>query len=80
MHNPSCVTKCCIKDKAWFNKDHKWANLAKQEVYQIWRRNCSGITWNNFVGLKNTAQEADAATEEECNDSVRNTLVGTTNS
>ena len=45
---PSQVIKFCIKDKVWFNGDCKRANLAKQEVYQLWRRNCFGITWNNY--------------------------------
>ena len=42
---PYRVIKFCIKDKAWFNEDCKRANLAKQEAYQLWRRNCSDITW-----------------------------------
>ena len=54
---PSQVTKFHIKDKAWFNEDCKWANLAKQEAYQLWRRNHSDITWNNYVHLRNAAQE-----------------------
>ena len=29
---PSRVIKFCIKDKAWFNENCKWANLAKQEA------------------------------------------------
>ena len=77
---PSRVTKFRIKDKAWFNEDCKRANLAKQEAYQLWRRNRSDITWNNYVNLRNAAQETYAASEKEYNDGVRNTLIGTTNS
>ena len=44
---PSRVIKFRIKDKAWFNEDCKRANLAKQEAYQLWRRNRSDITWIN---------------------------------
>ena len=49
----SRVIKFRMKDKAWFNEDCKRANLAKQEAYQLWRRNCSDITWNNYVNLRN---------------------------
>ena len=77
---PSRVVKFCIKDKAWINGDCKRANLAKQEAYQLWRRNCSDITWNNYVNLRNADQETYAAAEKEYNDDVRDTLFGTTNS
>ena len=77
---PFRVIKFRIKDKAWFNEDCKRANLAKQEAYQLWRRNCSDITWNNYVSLRNAAQETYAAAEKEYNDGVRDTLIGTTNS
>ena len=60
---PSQVIKFCIKDKALFNEDCKWANLAKQEAYQLWRRNRSDITWNNHVNLRNAAQETYATAE-----------------
>ena len=72
---PSWVIKLRIKDKAWFNEDCKRANLAKQEVYQLWRRNRSDITWNNYVNLRNAAQETYAAAEKEYNDGVRDTLI-----
>ena len=72
---PSRVIKFRIKDKAWFNEDRKRANLAKQEAYQLWRRNCSDITCNNYVYLRNAAQETYAAAEKEYNDSVRDTLI-----
>ena len=77
---PSRVIKFCINDKAWFNEDCKWANLAKQEAYQLWRGNRSDITCNNYVNLRNSAQETYAAAEKEYNDGVRDTLIGTTNS
>ena len=77
---PSRVIKFPIKDKAWFNEDCKRANLAKQEAYQLWRRNCSDIIWNNYVNLRNAAQETYAAAEKEYNENVRDTLIGTTNS
>ena len=54
--------------------------MAKQEAYQLWRRNRSVITWNNCVNLRNGAQETYDAAEKEYNDSVRDTLIGTTNS
>ena len=38
------------------------------------------ITWNNYVNLRNAAQETYAAAEKEYNDRVRDTLIGTTNS
>ena len=69
-----------FKDKAWFNEDCKRANLAKQEAYQLWRKNCSDITWNNWVNLRNATQETYVATEKEYNESVRDTLIGITNS
>ena len=77
---PSRVIEFCIKDKAWFNEDCKRANLAKQEVDQLWRRNCSDITRNNHANLSNAAQETYAAVGKEYSDSVRDTLTGTTNS
>ena len=55
-------------------------NLAKQEAYQLWRRNRSDIIWNNYVNLRNAAQETYATAEKEYNDGVRDTLIGTTNS
>ena len=70
----SRVVKFCIKDKAWFNEDCRWANLAKQKAYQLWRRNRSDITWNNYVNLRNAAQETYAAAEKEYNDCVRDLL------
>ena len=54
--------------------------MAKQEAYQLWRRNCSDITWNNYVNLRNAAQETYAAAEKEYNDSDRDTIIGMTNS
>ena len=77
---PSRVIKFRINDKAWFNEDCKRANLAKQEAYQLWRGNRSDITWNNYVNLRNSAQETYAAAEKEYNDGVRDTLIGITNS
>ena len=62
---PSRVIKFCINDKAWFNEDCKRANLAKQEAYQLWRRNHSDITWNNYVNLRNATQETYAAAEKK---------------
>ena len=53
-HIPSLVIKFRIKDKAWFNEDSKWANFAKQEAYQLWKRNSYDKTWNNYVNLRNT--------------------------
>ena len=50
---PSRVIKFHIKDKAWFNENCKRANLAKQEAYQLWRRDCSDITWNMLFSYKN---------------------------
>ena len=41
---PSPAIQFLIKDKAWFNDDCKWVILAKQEAYQLWRKNCSDIT------------------------------------
>ena len=79
-HTPSQVIKFCTKDKAWFNEDCRQANLAKQKAYQLWRRNCSDITWNTYVNLRNAAQETYDAAEKEYNDGVRDTLIGTTNS
>ena len=43
-------------------------------------RNCSDTTWNKYVNLRNAAQEAYAAAEKEYNNSVRDTLIKTTNS
>ena len=54
--------------------------MAKQEAYQLWRRNCFDIIWNNYVNLRNAAQETYAATEKVYDDGVRDTLIGTTNS
>ena len=77
---PSRVIKFRINDKIWFNKDCKRANLVKQKAYQLWRRNCSDMTWNNYVNLRNVAQETYAAAEKEYNGGVRDLLIGTTNS
>ena len=52
--------------------------LVKQETYQFWRSNCSDIIGNNYVILRNAAQETYYAAEEY-NDSVRDTFIGTTN-
>ena len=54
--------------------------MAKKEAYQLWKRNRSDITWNNYVNLRNSAQETYAGAEKEYNDGVRDTLIGTTNS
>ena len=51
---PSRVIKFCVKGK---NEDCKRVYLAKQEAYQLWRRNSSDITWKNFVNLRNGAQQ-----------------------
>ena len=48
-------------------------------AYQLWRRNRSDITWNNYVNLRNAAQETYVAAEKEYNDGVRDTRIGTTN-
>ena len=79
-HIPSQVKKFCIKDKAWFNEDCKWANLVKQGACQLQRRIPSDITWNNYINLRKTAKETYAAAEKEYNDGVRDTLIGSTNS
>ena len=54
--------------------------MAKQEAYQLWRGNDSEITWNNYVNLRDFAQETYAAAEKDYNDGVRDTLIGTKNS
>ena len=54
--------------------------MAKQEAYQLRRRNRCDITWNNYVNLRNAAQETYAAAEKEYDGGIRDTLIGTTNS
>ena len=54
--------------------------MAKQEAYQLWRRNCSDLTWSNSVNLRNAVQETYAAAEKEYNDNIRDIFLGTKNS
>ena len=68
----------CNKDKAWFNSDCKNANLEKNEAYNLWRRNKSQLTWNNFVRLRSAAQDVYALAEREYNTGIKDTLLGAT--
>lgn len=75
---PSRIVNFRNKDKAWFDNDCKRANLEKQEAYNLWKRNQSELTWNNFVHLRSVAKEVYASAEREYNDSIKETLLGAT--
>ena len=75
---PSIVVTFRNKDKAWFNHDCKRAYLEKQEAYNLWKRNRSHLTWNNYVRLRSVAQEVYAVAEREYNIGIKDTLMGAT--
>ena len=79
-HIPSRIIHFRTKDKAWFNDDCKRAHQEKQEAYQLWRRNRSDLTWNNYTRLRVVAQEIYASAEKEYNDSIKEDLLGTNHS
>ena len=79
-HIPSRIIHFRTKDKAWFNDDCKRAHQEKQEAYQLWRRNRSDLTWNNYTRLRVVAQEIYASAEKEYNDSIKDDLLGTNQS
>ena len=49
----------------------------KHEAYNLWRGNRSDLTWNNYTRLRAAAQAVYASAEEEYNNSVKDTLLGT---
>ena len=73
---PSRVVTFRNKDKAWFNNDCKRACLEKHEAYNLWKRNRSDFTWNNYVQLRSAAQDVYAAAEREYNSGIKDTLLG----
>lgn len=75
-HIPSRNVNFRSKDKAWFDNDCKRAYLEKQEAYNLWMRNKSQLTWNNFVHLRNVAKEVYASAEREFNHGIKDTLLG----
>ena len=75
---PSRVMTFRNKDKAWFNSDCKEACLEKNEAYNLWRRNRSHLTWNNYVRLRSAAQDVYALAEREYNLGIKDTLLGAT--
>ena len=77
---PSRVIAFRSKDKAWFNEDCRRAHLEKQEAYNLWRRNRSDITWNNYARLRSVAQEVYDIAEREYNTVIKDTLLGATQS
>ena len=79
-HIPFRIIHFRTKDKAWFNDECKRAYQEKQEAYQFWRRNRSDLTWNNYTRLRAIAQEVYTSAEKEYNDSIKNDLLGTTQS
>ena len=74
---PSRVIKFYNRDKAWFSHEYKWTYQERQEVYHLWRRNCSELTGNNFSRLRAVAQVVNASAEREFNDSSKDNLLGT---
>ena len=73
-HVPSRVLTFRNKDKAWFNDDCRRAYLEKQEAYNLWKRNRSDLTWNNYVRLRSAAQEVYGLAEREYNRGIKETL------
>ena len=73
-HIPSRVTTFRNKDKAWFNDNCRRAFLEKQEAFNLWRRNKSDFTWNNYVRLRSDAIEVYKVAEREYNRGVKETL------
>ena len=79
-HIPSRIVTFRSKDKAWFNDDCRRAYLEKQEAYNLWRRNRSDLTWNNYVRLRSDAHEVYGLAEREYNRGVKETLENATQS
>ena len=79
-HVPSRTVTFRNKDRAWFNNDCRRAYLEKQEAYNLWNRNRSDLTWNNYVRLRSNAQEVYAVAEREYNRGIKDTLLGATQS
>ena len=72
---PSKVLKFRIKDKPWFNGDCKLAYHMKQEAYHMWRRNRSNFLWQNYIELRNQAQEVYVRAERAYNEGVKENLL-----
>ena len=79
-HIPSKVINFRNKDKAWFNDECKRAYQEKQEAYHLWRSNSTNYTWDNYIRLKAVAQAVYASAEKEYNDSLKDNLLGATQS
>ena len=79
-HIPSRIVTFRNKDKAWFNSDCKRAYLEKQEAYNLWKRNRSNLTWNNYIQLRSVAQDVYEIAEREYNRGVKETLGNATQS
>ena len=77
-HIPSRVVTFRNKDKAWFNDECRHAYLEKQEAYNLWKRNRSYVTWNNYVRLRSVAQEVYDLAETEYNRGIKETLANAT--
>ena len=67
-------------DKAWFTADCRRAYIEKQEAYKLWRRNRSPLTWENYTRLRSEARRVYASAEKEYNDTIKETLRGTSQS
>ena len=66
------------KDKAWFNDNCRRAFLEKQEAFNLWRRNRSDLTWNNYIRLRSDANEVYRVAEREYNTGIKETLENAT--
>ena len=71
---PSRTLHLRIKDKSWFNDDCRHAYHLKHEAYNLWRRNQSHFTWQNYVTLRAEAQTIYAQAEKVYNDGLKNVL------
>ena len=73
---PMKILKARSHDKAWFNDRCHQAYRDKQTAYNLWSRNRSRMCWENYVEMRNLANQVYNEAEAQYNIHLREVLTG----
>ena len=73
---PMKVLKARSHDKAWFNDQCRQAYRDKHTAYNLWSDNRSRLCWENYVEMRNSANNIYKAAEEQYNTHLKDVLAG----
>ena len=75
---PMKTLRARSNDKAWFNDQCRQAYRDKHTAYNLWSNNRSRLCWENYVEMRNIANNVYNEAESQYNAHLKEVLTGTT--